>query len=113
MNLAVRTFSIFDADGGLPVEENTCDLCGGLDVQITALPGRSDEGLGCAYPSTLVNGPLEIADTFLTTGVVVLVARDTQADCPINEGLCDRVGPCLLYTSDAADDLLCVDLGGR
>ena len=22
-------------------------------------------------------------------------------------------GPCLLYTSDAADDLLCVDLGGR
>src|SRR5450756_3021132 len=24
-----------------------------------------------------------------------------------------RPGPCLLYTSDAADDLLCVDLGGR
>ena len=23
------------------------------------------------------------------------------------------VYPCLLYTSDAADDLLCVDLGGR
>ena len=23
------------------------------------------------------------------------------------------VGGCLLYTSDAADDLLCVDLGGR
>src|SRR5659263_574553 len=23
------------------------------------------------------------------------------------------VEPCLLYTSDAADDLLCVDLGGR
>ena len=23
-----------------------------------------------------------------------------------------RPGPCLLYTSDAADDLLCVDLGG-
>src|SRR5659263_779896 len=23
------------------------------------------------------------------------------------------LGPCLLYTSDAADDLLCVDLGGR
>src|SRR5450756_1613703 len=25
----------------------------------------------------------------------------------------NRHGPCLLYTSDAADDLLCVDLGGR
>src|SRR5428012_25123 len=24
-----------------------------------------------------------------------------------------RAGSCLLYTSDAADDLLCVDLGGR
>ena len=24
-----------------------------------------------------------------------------------------RMGACLLYTSDAADDLLCVDLGGR
>ena len=29
------------------------------------------------------------------------------------EGHLDEVGPCLLYTSDAADDLLCVDLGGR
>ena len=25
----------------------------------------------------------------------------------------EQVGHCLLYTSDAADDLLCVDLGGR
>ena len=25
----------------------------------------------------------------------------------------DMGGHCLLYTSDAADDLLCVDLGGR
>src|SRR5450756_3225357 len=24
-----------------------------------------------------------------------------------------KLRPCLLYTSDAADDLLCVDLGGR
>ena len=24
-----------------------------------------------------------------------------------------QLGACLLYTSDAADDLLCVDLGGR
>ena len=26
---------------------------------------------------------------------------------------CPHAGSCLLYTSDAADDLLCVDLGGR
>ena len=24
-----------------------------------------------------------------------------------------RIKPCLLYTSDAADDMQCVDLGGR
>src|SRR5450756_3213424 len=28
-------------------------------------------------------------------------------------GLWALAGRCLLYTSDAADDLLCVDLGGR
>src|SRR5450756_170437 len=28
-------------------------------------------------------------------------------------GTYDRSRTCLLYTSDAADDLLCVDLGGR
>src|SRR5659263_698667 len=27
--------------------------------------------------------------------------------------LLEAADPCLLYTSDAADDLLCVDLGGR
>ena len=32
----------------------------------------------------------------------------------VNEaGRLARPGACLLYTSDAADDLLCVDLGGR
>ena len=30
-----------------------------------------------------------------------------------DEGADDGMPPCLLYTSDAADDLLCVDLGGR
>ena len=29
------------------------------------------------------------------------------------EGTVTRLEPCLLYTSDAADDLLCVNLGGR
>ena len=30
-----------------------------------------------------------------------------------NAGVMYDFYPCLLYTSDAADDLLCVDLGGR
>ena len=31
---------------------------------------------------------------------------------PVDVGF-DVINVCLLYTSDAADDLLCVDLGGR
>src|SRR5680860_586167 len=31
----------------------------------------------------------------------------------MTEGRSTQLCPCLLYTSDAADDLLCVDLGGR
>ena len=35
-------------------------------------------------------------------------------NAPLLEVLPDeKCGSCLLYTSDAADDLLCVDLGGR
>src|SRR5450756_899467 len=32
---------------------------------------------------------------------------------PVVRAEADSAGGCLLYTSDAADDLLCVDLGGR
>ena len=33
--------------------------------------------------------------------------------CGFYDDTADRIFICLLYTSDAADDLLCVDLGGR
>src|SRR5450756_3211118 len=42
-----------------------------------------------------------IAETAVTTGL--------HGDLAVPLAFCD----CLLYTSDAADDLLCVDLGGR
>ena len=32
---------------------------------------------------------------------------------PVQERQLERDGFCLLYTSDAADDMQCVDLGGR
>src|SRR5450756_43337 len=34
-------------------------------------------------------------------------------NAPVPETNCSPIVICLLYTSDAADDLLCVDLGGR
>src|SRR5680860_1894654 len=41
-----------------------------------------------------------------TTSCVTKMARPRALLMP-------QCGNCLLYTSDAADDLLCVDLGGR
>src|SRR5680860_1344105 len=42
-----------------------------------------------------------------------LLARRTAAHGPRLLDKRVRTNVCLLYTSDAADDLLCVDLGGR
>ena len=39
-------------------------------------------------------------------------ARERVLHAAIGQGK-RHAHPCLLYTSDAADDLLCVDLGGR
>ena len=45
-------------------------------------------------------------------GKVVAAMKRTGAPDDFRSNL-HRGGSCLLYTSDAADDLLCVDLGGR
>ena len=45
------------------------------------------------------------------TRMRMMKAQQTAQAAPVAEGAMPVV--CLLYTSDAADDLLCVDLGGR
>ena len=63
-------------------------------------------GLGDVYKRQLLYGPIE-------SGEVIFPAA-AMADILVAEAVKDlEVYPCLLYTSDAADDLLCVDLGGR
>ena len=65
---------------------------------------------------SLVGSEMCIRDSAVAGGVAIRYGRDTfqhfflkrSKDRPV-----DRGGDCLLYTSDAADDLLCVDLGGR
>src|SRR5450756_3220827 len=42
-----------------------------------------------------------------------LVTRSTDLTGPHSTSWTRLARNCLLYTSDAADDLLCVDLGGR
>ena len=53
---------------------------------------------------------LERATPTLTRGIRLLCSlRGPMTLTPIAE----RLTVCLLYTSDAADDMQCVDLGGR
>ena len=39
--------------------------------------------------------------------------RDNRRQAELSRRPANPANTCLLYTSDAADDLLCVDLGGR
>src|SRR5450756_2841633 len=64
-------------------------------------------GVGLDYLSLgLVCEELEYVDTVFRTVLSVHVGL-------VGMGLYTWATDCLLYTSDAADDLLCVDLGGR
>ena len=54
---------------------------------------------------------VEQAQEALAEADLVLLLVEYLPDLEIGKG--DRYLLCLLYTSDAADDLLCVDLGGR
>mgnify|MGYP007112099360 CR=1 FL=1 len=47
------------------------------------------------------------------TSLLVIAATLLFISCCKPEVPYIEASPCLLYTSDAADDLLCVDLGGR
>ena len=42
-----------------------------------------------------------------------IICTNAIAFCPVCTTVNGFLRVCLLYTSDAADDLLCVDLGGR
>ena len=58
-----------------------------------------------------IRDSIKLGDTKITQANVRIIAatnRDLKKE--IETGL---FRDCLLYTSDAADDLLCVDLGGR
>eukprot|EP01017_Pseudomicrothorax_dubius_P009735 TRINITY_DN13372_c0_g2_i1.p1 TRINITY_DN13372_c0_g2~~TRINITY_DN13372_c0_g2_i1.p1 ORF type:complete len:137 (+),score=36.20 TRINITY_DN13372_c0_g2_i1:61-471(+) len=79
--------------------------------------------------SIRMNNPLTMIDDIGGIMNGILAYYRSQSDLTVNiEGVClvpsegfeeknklflDQIIVCLLYTSDAADDLLCVDLGGR
>src|SRR5450756_2961747 len=72
-------------------------------------PRRVDARRGASAPGQQARTSVA---TLALAAAVSLASRLRAAPCaPAGASL----GPtsCLLYTSDAADDLLCVDLGGR
>src|SRR5450756_1296611 len=114
-----------------------CRLC---TVEITS-GGRSRLVASCVYPAEegldvqtesapVVKGRKLILEMLLARapGVQALTAYASRYGvdvakfssdpsfcilCGLCVNYCAEVKGCLLYTSDAADDLLCVDLGGR
>src|SRR5450756_1303000 len=82
-----------------------------------------DVGLypGTAFPgqaSVTVNGAVHLTDAVASQAKDDLVTayNDAAGRTPVTRIPTELGGTtlsCLLYTSDAADDLLCVDLGGR
>ena len=68
-----------------------------------------------AIGANIQSAPIELLEKMSLDGALLekylhdLVQRDNVSEAVILS-TCNR---CLLYTSDAADDLLCVDLGGR
>eukprot|EP00657_Telonema_sp_P-1_P009171 TRINITY_DN3348_c0_g1_i1.p1 TRINITY_DN3348_c0_g1~~TRINITY_DN3348_c0_g1_i1.p1 ORF type:complete len:130 (-),score=52.88 TRINITY_DN3348_c0_g1_i1:85-474(-) len=89
------------------------------ELEVTAektggLGGPHDRKARGLDGSELLHGGLgtDVVDLKLA-GVILLLDDDSEV---VSTGLpveSDGVSGCLLYTSDAADDLLCVDLGGR
>jgi len=93
----------------------------GLQERQADIPGEGEVGVPVAAVQVVVEDPADPARLVPVLQEEVLVAPLFEPDIvvlsmriaglfqPIME--CLRV--CLLYTSDAADDMQCVDLGGR
>ena len=89
---------------------STCDECGRIRALIEQL-GAIESDLARVDPEHKETAIEQMANL---KGQLLDVLCDalSSGDGPIRRAAAYGLS-CLLYTSDAADDLLCVDLGGR
>src|SRR5665213_4545516 len=95
---------------------------GGFDLRLARSLGNPQNGVGVAHPRSLRRKcPCPPADTGESNSALNVGFRCLLCNAPSTtraSAQTRKLRPlpglhgCLLYTSDAADDLLCVDLGG-
>src|SRR5680860_1777831 len=98
------------ADNALVLPDGYAELLTGLKVRVRNAQVRAQRVVN----TQLIELYWQVGSEILEqqgqagwgSGVIRCLAGDLRAEFPHMKG-------CLLYTSDAADDLLCVDLGGR
>src|SRR5665213_3759509 len=95
-----------------------CDPPGGRWTALSATLAASTQSI-CFQPSGSMS---DMVSVFSIHGFQMTVLSEPDFSTTMRRfhaGSCTMQGPlvltytCLLYTSDAGDDLLCVDLGGR
>ena len=75
-----------------------------------------DNGATSQKPEAVINKLNEVYRNYngnIHRGVHALSDKSSEEYEIAREKVRSFINACLLYTSDAADDLLCVDLGGR
>src|SRR5450756_3222077 len=99
----------------------------GLLIEGFAAPGLNNEDLAARVPALVseaeslglatIQGPMNTAILEHQKGYAIIAALADETLLLVllrqSADLGGLLFDCLLYTSDAADDLLCVDLGGR
>ena len=103
-------FFFFQAEDGIRVlvrSRGLGDVYKRQHLELGRLGIARDEVEDAAHVATDIVGGCEVGQV----GVDASRLRVVVAGADVTVG--GEPGACLLYTSDAADDLLCVDLGGR
>src|SRR5665213_4067561 len=78
---------------------------------VAACAGAGQKAATRAFAEVEKDGPISCVISIGWVGALIEEAKPGKAYKV--SGVIDSSTGCLLYTSDAADDLLCVDLGGR